>query len=403
MADFVVKLADERGRVVQESVEQAASAAEIRERFAAQGLMVFDIRERGLLTGGLQARKKVKLEQFVIFNAQFVTLIKAGLPILTALELLGKQQRNPYFKSVLEEVRKQVKGGEFLSTAFESQGVANKIYTATLLAGEKSGNLEEVLNRYIGFQRIAIAFRKKLMASLIYPALLVCMMLLLFTVLILYVVPQFGKLYKELNAPLPPMTEFLILLGNNAQKYSLYAGIAILAGSFFFWQWKRSAAGQSMIDQMLYRIPLLGEVILKYHVAMFARMMSTLLGGGLPLVPALETAGTSMESRLIADGMKAAAQRVREGNSLSESLHEVPLFPELAIEMVEVGESTGALPGMLTSVAEFYEEDVQTGLTAALSLVEPLILVVMGGVVATILASLYLPILSLGANSNMPH
>src|SRR5271155_4751991 len=199
MAEFVVKLADERGRVVQQIVEQASSAAELRARLtASQNLMVYDIKPSRLFGGGLGRRKKVPLEKFVIFNAQFVTLIKAGLPILTGLDLLGKQQRDPYFRAVLEDVRTRVKGGEFLSTAFEAQGVANKIYSTTLLAGEKSGNLEEVLNRYIGFQRIAIAFRKKLMASLIYPALLVSMMLMLFTVLIIYVVPQFGKLYKEL-------------------------------------------------------------------------------------------------------------------------------------------------------------------------------------------------------------
>ena len=400
MAEFIVKLADERGRILKQSVEQASSAAEIRERYAAQDLIVYDIKPAGMFgNAGLGRRKKVPLEKFVIFNSQFVTLIKAGLPILTALDLLGKQQRDQYFKSVLADVRNRVKGGEYLSTAFEVQNITGKIYSTTLLAGEKSGNLEEVLNRYISFQRISIAFRKKLIASLIYPALLVVMMIALFTVLIVFVVPRFGALYKELNAELPPVTQLLIAIGNNAQKYSIISVIVVVASGLLFWQWKRSKVGSETLDRMFYKAPLIGEVILKYHVAMFARMMSTLLGGGLPLVQALETAGSSIDSPIIARGMIDAANRVREGNSLSVSLRQVALFPELSIEMVEVGESTGALPGMLTSVAEFYEEDVQTGLAAALTLIEPIMLIVMGTVVATIIISLYLPILTLGANS----
>jgi type IV pilus assembly protein PilC len=293
MAEFVVKLADERGRILKQTVEQASSAAEIRERYAAQDLIVYDIKPAGLFgqAGGAR-RKKVPLEKFVIFNSQFVTLIKAGLPILTALDLLGKQQRDPFFKSVLADVRNRVKGGEYLSTAFEVQNITGKIYSTTLLAGEKSGNLEEVLNRYISFQRISIAFRKKLIASLIYPALLVVMMIALFTVLIVFVVPRFGALYKELNAELPPVTQLLIAIGNNAQQYATISAIVIIAVGLLFWQWKNSKAGSETLDRMFYRAPLIGEVILKYHVAMFARMMSTLLGGGLPLVQALETAGS---------------------------------------------------------------------------------------------------------------
>ena len=399
MAEFVVKMADERGRMMQQ-IETGHSASELRERFSTQGFFVYDVRPRTLLLPGtmqLSRGKRIKLEQFVIFNSQFVTLIKAGLPILTALELLSKQQKNAYFKAILEDVRQRVKSGEPLSQAFAEQNIASKIYTTTLLAGEKSGNLEEVLSRYISFQRVSMTFRKKLLASLIYPVLLVGMMFILLTVLITWVVPQFAKLYDTLGAELPSVTVFLLSLGAYAQKYFLVIiGVIALAG-VLIWNWRRSETGAQQLDKFRLSLPLFGSIWLKYQVAMFSRMMATLLAGGLPLVPALETAGTSIESKMISRGVITAANSVREGRTLSGSLEATHIFPELSVEMIAVGESTGALPQMLTSVAEFYEEDVQTALSAALSLIEPFILIFMGIVVAGILLSLYLPIFNLGA------
>src|SRR3954468_18748258 len=221
MAEFIVKMADERGRMLQQ-IESGHSASELRERFAHQGFLVYDVKPRGLLAGGeasLPRNKRIKLDQFVVFNSQFVTLIRAGLPIPTALELLGRQQKDLRFQSILADVRQRVKSGEALSQAFEAQGIASKIYTTTLLAGEKSGNVEEVLIRYIAFQRVTMTFRKKLIASLIYPALLVCGMGVLFMVLVLFVVPRFADLYNDLHAELPSVTKFLLNFGTLAQSY----------------------------------------------------------------------------------------------------------------------------------------------------------------------------------------
>ncbi|HUQ49423.1 MAG TPA: type II secretion system F family protein [Terriglobales bacterium] len=399
MAEFVVKMADERGRIVQQ-VENGHSASEVRDRFALQGYLVYDIHPRGLFSvreGFRGGRKTIKLDQFIIFNSQFLTLFRAGLPILTALDLLAKQQKDPFFRSVLEDVRQRVKSGESLSHAFEQQQVASKIYTTTLLAGEKSGNLDEVLARYIAFQKISMAFRKKLLASLVYPALLVVSMMSLFALLIVYVVPRFGELYGTLNADLPAMTTVLLAIGTNAQKLFPFILVAIIATAFFFMNWRKSRAGAETIDRFRLSLPLFGGIWLKYQISMFARTLSTLLAGGLPLVPALETAGSSIDSRQISLALARAAQSVREGHPLAQSLEQTKIFPELAIEMVAVGESTGALPQMLTSVGEFYDEDVQTALAATLALIEPVILIVMGIVVAFVLLSLYLPIFTLGS------
>lgn len=399
MAEFLVKLADERGRLAQQ-VEQGYSESEVRERFVQQGYLVYWVKPRGMFVGGkLQIRgRKVKQSQFVIFNQQLLTLIKAGLPILNSLDLLIRKQKDKNLQSLLQNIRERVKGGESLSDAFAAQHVFPKIYTTTLLAGEKSGNMEEVLGRYIAFQRLALTFKKKLAVSLVYPALLVTVVLCMLMFLITYVVPQFARLFENLNAQLPAITVFMLAVGTNAQRYGPFVAVALVLLFLFVWRWKNTDKGAERIDGAVLKLPLLGDIWLKYQVANFSRMLSTLLTGGLPLVPSLETAGASMGSRQILNSIAITANRVREGQTLSKSLEERKIFPDLAVEMIEVGESTGALPAMLNSVAEFYEEDVQTALGAAMALIEPVILIVMAVVVGGILISLYLPIFTLGSN-----
>jgi type IV pilus assembly protein PilC len=399
MNEFVIRLADERGRVM-EQTHMAATAEELRTRFTQAGYYVYSVKSRGNLAG---SRKKVKLETFLIFNQQFLTLIRAGLPILGSLELLGRRQKLPQFRSQLEDVAARIKTGESISQAFEAQGGFPIVYTTTLLAGERSGNLEEVLQRYLDFQRVSLTFRKKLKASLIYPALLVVMVIGLFIFLISFVVPRFGQLYDQLGTQLPALTLFLMDLGRNAQHYGIYFAVVLGALVYLLFRWTKTAAGAMLIDRIRIGIPVFGDVWLKYQVGLFARTLSTLLTGGLPLVPSLETAARSIDSRQVTSAIIRSVETVREGKGLSRSLENTRVFPELAIEMIEVGESTGALPQMLNSVAEFFEEDVQTNLTAAMSLIEPLILVVMGVVVITILIALYLPIFSLGASGMSGH
>jgi type IV pilus assembly protein PilC len=399
MAEFLIKVADERGHV-SEHIESARSEAEARDRIAQQGLLVITIKARGLTVGGkvaIPSRRRIKQGQFVIFNQQMVTLLKAGLPILTALDLLGKQQKDEFFKKLLIDVRSRVKSGELLSEAFEHQAVFQKLYTTTLLAGEKSGNLDEVLSRFVHFQRMGLSFRKKLKASLIYPTLLIGMVIIMLTFLITFVVPRFAELYDTLGGQLPAATQFMLALGKLAQKYLFVFVGGVAAIGYGLWRWGQTDNGAWQIDRVRTNLPLLGMIWVKYQVSMFTRMMSTLLTGGLPLVPALETAGQSIQSREVANAVTAAAKMVSEGQPLARSLAESKRFPVLSVEMIEVGESTGALPQMLASVADFYEEDVENALTAALSLIEPLILIFMAFIVGFVLISLYLPIFKLGA------
>lgn len=394
MTEFVIKLADERGRV-QEQTHAAATAEELRARFTQAGYYVYSVKARSALGGS--SKKKVNLETFLIFNQQFLTLIRAGLPILGSMELLARRQKDAHFRAQLEDVAARVKTGESISQAFEAQGGFPIVYTTTLLAGERSGNLEEVLQRYLDFQRVSLTFRKKLKASLIYPALLVVMVVGLLIFLITFVVPRFAQLYDQLGTHLPWLTLMMLQMGQYAQHYGIYAAIVVAVVIFGVSRWIKTDSGASTVDRIRISLPIFGNVWLKYQVGLFSRTLSTLLTGGLPLVPSLETAARSIDSRQIASAVYRSVETVREGKGLSASLQSTKVFPELAIEMIEVGESTGALPQMLNSVAEFFEEDVQANLTAAMSLIEPAILIVMGVVVTGILIALYLPIFSLSA------
>ena len=396
MAEFVIKLADERGRV-QEQTHAAASADELRHRFVQAGYHVFSVRSRGRMGRA----KKTKLEPFLIFNQQFLTLVRAGLPIHGSLEMLARNQRNPRFAGQLLNVTDRVKGGESLSAAFEAQGGFPPMYTTTLLAGERSGNLQEVLERYVSFQRISLTFRKKLTASLIYPCVLIVFVLGLLTFLITYVVPSFATLYDQMGGRLPWITSELLKVGVAAQHQVLYwvAGVALLG--YGLNRYAKTARGRDLIDGVRIGVPFFGKIWIKYQIALFGRTLSTLLTGGLPLVPSLETAARSISSHRTALAVMTAVTRVREGKGLSESLMTTKVFPGVATEMIAVGEQTGALPQMLNSVSEFFEEDVETALTAAMALIEPMILLVMGTVVVVILIALYLPIFSLGQIQQM--
>ena len=399
MAEFLVKVADERGRLTQQ-VENGYSEAEVRERFAQQGFLVYWVKPKGLRIGAASRRRKVKQSTFLVFNQQMLTLLKAGLPVLSSMDLLIKRQRDTYFRSLLQNVRDRVKGGELLSEAFSAQNVFPKIYTTTLMAGEKSGNMDEVLARFINFQRMGLTFKKKLVVSLVYPALLITMVSGMFIFLMIYVVPQFAKLYEDLHAQLPAITLLMLDIGTHAQRYAPVALVVVVVAIALILRWKATDRGAEKIDRTMLGMPVVGDILLKFQVATFSRMLSTLLTGGMPLVTCLETAGASMSSRKILNGVRDAAIRVREGQTLARSLEEQKMFPELSVEMIEVGESTGALPAMLNSVAEFYEEDVQNALTAAMSLIEPVILIVMGMIVGFILIALYLPIFSIGMGAH---
>jgi type IV pilus assembly protein PilC len=396
MADFVLKYADGRGQI-HHQVTSAASEKELREKYAQQGFLIYSIKARSSVGGSsfFSGKKKLNLEKFLIFNQQFVTLIRAGLPILKALDLLAERLTDPKLGPYIKSVRDEVRGGTLLSEAFRQQGIFPKIYVTSVMAGEKSGSLTEVMDRYVNYQKLSLAVRKKIMVSLMYPCVLIVLVVLLMVFLVTYVVPTFANLYNSMQAKLPIMTVYLIAIGTASQKYIVVFAGALVGAIFLFRWWVRRDSAKEAVDRVKLRLPLVGEIWLKYQVAQLARILSTLLVGGIPLVQAMETAADSLGTPLLQRAVEAAGKSVREGQPLSGSLRQSKLFPPLAIDMIEVGESTGALPAMLNSVAEFFEEDVNTRMAATLSLIEPAIMIVMGGFVAFVLIALYLPIFSL--------
>ena len=397
MPEYICRVANDRGQILHR-VAQAASEAELRDRLSQDGLYIYSIRPRASLGArwqGEKGRSKVKLSEFLIFNQQFVTLIRAGLPILKALDLLAGHLAHPSLRQCINEIRESVRGGELLSEAFRAQGIFPEIYTTSLLAGEKSGNLEGVLDRYISYQRTALSVKRKLQASLIYPALLVAMVLVLVTFLMTYVIPNFAELYRTMSQDLPPLTLALITFSDAIREFWILCMALLAATALGGWFWSRTERGGEAIDRLKRKLPLAGDIWIKYQVAQFSRILGTLLTGGIPMVPALDTARQSLPSPLLRHALDGAIRQVREGKTLWQGLGQSGVFPELAIEMVEVGESSGALPPMLASVAEFYEEDVNTSMAAVMSLIEPAILIFMGIVVAFVLVALYLPIFSL--------
>jgi len=396
MGEFVCKVADGSGRVFSH-VEAATSSDEARQKLADRGLYVYSVNARSsLVSGFLGVRKERKIggNDFLILNQQFNTLIRAGLPILRALDLLATRASAPKLRPILTQIRDRVREGKSLSEAVDEAGVFSKVYSTAILAGEKSGNLSGVLEYYIAYQKVSTGVKKKIASALVYPTLLVVAATCIVTYLVTFVVPKFGMLYRDLGVELPTPTKILVAVTIDYRYYILgfVALLALTVIAVFFWS--RSEQGGVAFDKLKFRTPVVGPTLLKFQVAQFCRTLATLLTGGTPLVAALATASESIGSPLVRGTVVQATRMVREGESLHGALAANRVMPDMALDMIEVGESSGALAPMLNSVAEFFEEEVTLKLGAMVALIEPLILIFMGLLVAGILISLYLPIFS---------
>jgi len=400
MGEFVCRVADANGRVFSH-VEAAASMDEARQKLADRGLYVYTVDQRSRALAGLFQRHERSIggSDFLILNQQFNTLIKAGLPILRALDLLADRASAPKLRPIISQIRDRVREGKSLSEAITEAGVFSKVYSTAILAGEKSGNLSGVLEYYIAYQKVTTGVRKKILATLVYPCLLVVMATVIVSYLVTAVIPKFAMLYGDLNVPLPGPTRVLMAVTVQYRYLFLASMAAVALFAVGVYLWSRSEQGGLVFDKIKFRLPIIGDTLLKFQIAQFSRTLATLLTGGTPLVAGLHTASDAIGSKLVRGAVSQATQMVREGESLHQALASRQVIPPLALDMIEVGESSGALAPMLTSVAEFYEDEVSLRLGALVSVIEPVILVFMGTVVAFILISLYLPIFSFSASS----
>jgi type IV pilus assembly protein PilC len=401
--EYRCRLGTPGGEII-EGVYVADSEARLRREFEDKGLYVLGIQQAGrrALAGvhlpSLPKRRKVPSREFLVFNQELATLLKAGMPLVQSLDILRQRITHPIFKVVLDDVYERVRAGSALSDAFDAHpGLFPGVYTASLLAGEKSGNLEQVLRRYVAYVKVVSGVQRKTISALVYPAILVLLSLIVVTVIVVKVVPEFGNFYDQFGKELPLSTRFIVGLSTFVTAYFLviFGGIvAALAG--IFW-WVKQPGQRRRLDRWILKLPMLGSIAQKFSTSQGARTLATLLGGGIPLVNALDVTSRSLSNQHMAAELVKAAQQVREGRSLAATLQESGSFPDVAIKMVEVGESTGALQEMLNSLADFYDEEIDTNLGRFVTIIEPALLVIMGIVIAALLLSLYLPLFNLSS------
>jgi type IV pilus assembly protein PilC len=394
MPEFLARLGTSDGSILERTFT-SESEKSLRSELQAQYL-VLGIRKKatvGSLVPGF-GRGGVKMKEFLLFNQELAALLRAGLPILTSLDILTERRKNPTFKKALLEVRDKVRGGSALSEAFAEQGdLFPKIYCSTLASGERSGEIANVLTRYIGYQKTLLTTRRKVTAALIYPACLFLLSIGVVGILITVVVPKFIDFYGDLGADLPLITRVLIGLSTLVTDYGLLLAAAGIGGSMALRAWIRTDKGRLGFDRFKLRIPLLGGILKRFSASRFVRTLATLLAGGIPVVAGLAIAARAVGNRVFETSLLDVERKVREGSGLWQALEDTGLFSDIAIEMTKVGESTGALADMLVNVSDFYDEEIDSNLSTIMSLLEPAMLVFMGLLVALMMLAIYMPLL----------
>jgi len=398
--EFRCRLGTPGGEII-EGIYAADTEARLRQEFEEKGLYVLGISRAGGATLGrlrLPTRSRVSAREFLVFNQELATLLKAGMPLVQSLDILRQRVSNPTFKAVLDSVHDKVKAGSALSDSFAEHGsLFPAVYSASLLAGERSGNLEQVIRRYVAYEKIVGAVRRRTISALIYPAILVTMMIVLVGIIVIKVVPSFSEFYANFGRQLPLQTRIIIGISNFVTSNLLLIVLLVVGGVVGVVTWARRPGHDVKLDKAILRIPWLGSAARKFATSQAARTLATLLGGGIPLVQALDISAKSLNNRYMAGELEATQQRVQEGQSFAVAMAERGVFPDVAVKMVEVGESTGALQEMLNSLAEFYDEEIDTEVDRFIKLIEPALLVVMGLVIAAVVLALYMPLFELGS------
>jgi type IV pilus assembly protein PilC len=400
MAEFICRLGTPAGEVVTRTVE-AAGVHEARARLEREGFRVFNVTPPKAIgvtaltrLGSRGGQPRVKANDFLLFNQQLAALVRAGIPILQAISMLRKRAASARLRAVLGDVEEQIRGGAALSQAFASQGsIFPRIYTASILAGERSGALDEVLNRYVTYMRRNVGLRRKIRGALAYPLFLLFASACMVTFLTIYVVPRMSDLFSGFGTELPTVTQIVVGLSNWLSSNVIWFGPLFIGGVIALFLWSRTAQGRMKIDAFLLRLPLAGGLVIQLSVAQATRSLATLLAGGITLVESWEIAAESVTNRELRRRSSAILPMIREGRSFTESLEKANWVPPLAVDMIGIGERSGSLREMLDEVAVFYDAESEVRLEQLTTTLEPAILVIMGGIVVTILLAIYLPII----------
>jgi len=400
MPEFIVRVGTPDGEILERHVRaQSVSAAQ--DELRRQGMHVFETKRGSFSLADLlpRSRKVISTERFLTFNQELLALVRAGLPIVQSFDIMLERQKNLRFREVLLDVRDKIKSGVALSDAFASYGdLFPAIYSTSLRAGERSGDLEGVLRRFLRYQKIIVNLRKRVVGALVYPAVLVSLSTAMVFVMLTYVIPRFAEFYKGFDAELPFFTRVMIAFANGLRDNLIFVGIGVVAILFAFRRWV-ATSGRVIWDRWKLKIPLAGGILHRFAIMQFTQSLGTLLSGGTPMVPAIEIGSQSVTNQEVSQRIFAIVQNVREGEPLWRSLESTGVMSDLAVEMIKVGESTGALTEMLANVSEFYDEEIEARLARIVAAIEPIILVFMGGVIAVLLYAFYLPLFQLSSVS----
>ncbi len=389
------------GGAITEEIFVADSEARLRHDLEQKGMCVLALEPRHAIAGWmprLPSRRRIPTREFVVFNQELATLLKAGMPLVQSLDILRGRMTNPLFKGVLDEIHEKVRAGTSLSDAFSAHAdLFPGVYTASLMAGEKSGSLEAVLRRYVAYVKVISAVKRRTVSALIYPAVLLALSLAVVTIIVVRVVPEFKDFYVQFGHELPLVTRIIVGVSNVVRTQGLLVLLAIAAAVVGTNSWLRRPGQRERLDRWMLVLPGIGPTARKFATSQLARTLATLLGGGIPLVNAIEVASRAIGNRSMAHAIETVGGRVREGESFAGALAAQGVFPDVAVKMAEVGEATGALQEMLNSLADFYDEEIETDLGRFVTLVEPALLVVMGIVIAGLLLALYMPLFQISS------
>jgi type IV pilus assembly protein PilC len=398
--EFRCRLATPGGEIT-EGIYIADSEARLRRELEEKGLYVLSLQRRGAMAAvslGSGRRRRIRGQEFLVFNQELATLLKAGMPLVQSLDILRQRVNNQTFKAVLDGVYEKVKAGTALSDAFGEHGsLFPPVYAASLLAGERSGSLDEVLRRYVAYEKVIGAVKKRTVSALIYPAILVTMMIGLIGIIVVKVVPAFSEFYAGFGRELPLSTRIIVTFSDFIVGNLWLIVFGVVAGVVAVIGWLKQPGQRENADRLVLQLPFAGASVRKFATAQMARTLGTLLSGGIPLVNALEINVRALSNRYLARELDDVRHRVQEGESFAGAMRRRGVFPDVAVKMVEVGESTGALQEMLTSLADFYDEEIDTEVSRFITLVEPVLLVVMGVVIAVVVLALYLPLFELSS------
>lgn len=400
MAEFICRLGTPAGEVVTRTVE-AAGVQEARVRLEAEGFRVFSVAVpkvaglAGITRGGKAGTApRVKPGDFLIFNQQLSAILRAGIPILQAIAMLRRRASSSRLQAVLADVEDKIRSGMALSSAFAAQGpIFPRIYTASVLAGERSGALDDVLSRYVSYMRRSVEIRRKIRGALAYPLFLLAASMGMVMFLTVYVVPKMSSLFEGFNRELPAVTKTVIGISHFASGNFYWLVPAIIGSIIGLYLWTRTPSGALNLDRFLLKLPIVNQLIRQLAVAQMTRSLATLLAGGITLVESWEIAAESITNKELRARSSATLPMIREGRSFTESLESSGWIPPLALDMIGVGERSGSMREMLEEVADFHDRESEVRLEQLTTVLEPAILLVMGGVVVTILLSIYLPII----------